>query len=121
MSWEHRAQARVLTVVPALLASDQGHAIGQLVNLSPAGGVIATAHAPEPGQPLHLLIHVPSLNLSIHIHRAVVRWRALGLCGVEFVHLHPLHHTRLHHYVHQLDPGPARRPRKQPPDAVEET
>jgi hypothetical protein len=121
MSWEHRAHRRVLTVVPALIAGEQGQAIGHLVNLSTEGCVIATAHAPVEGQHLHLLVQVPTLARPIKIQSAVVRWRALGLCGVEFVQLSAPHYDGLRHYLRSLDPEFALATRKQPAPEAEET
>lgn len=108
-------------MVPALLSGDQLHAIGHLVNLSTEGCVIATAHAPAEGQALHLLVHVPTHDGPIKIHGAVVRWRALGLCGVAFGHLSPPHRDSLRQYLHTLDPEFALRTRRQPAAAAEET
>ena len=121
MSWEHREQRRLLTVVPALIFGELFHAIGHIVNLSTDGCVIAAAHAPEKGQHLHLLIQVPKLDTSIKIQLAVVRWSALGLFGVEFVRISTTHQQGLQHYLHLLDPGLALGTQSQPAGSAEET
>jgi len=107
MSWEHRAHRRVLTVVPVLIFGELFHAKGDIVNLSTTGCVIAVAQAPEKEQHLHLLVQVPNRDMSIEIQLAVVRWNALGLFGVEFIHVNALHQTSLEHYLSILDPCPS--------------
>jgi hypothetical protein len=107
MSWEHREQKRVLTVVPVRIFGELVHANGHVVNLSKDGCVIATAHAPEKGEHLHLLVQVPTLDTSIEIQLAIVRWRALGLFGVEFVRISPKHQTGLQQYLSIMDACPS--------------
>ena len=107
MSWEHRAHRRVLTVVPVLIFGELFHAKGDIVNLSRDGCVIAVAQAPEKGQHLHLLVQVTNRDMSIEIQLAVVRWNALGLFGVEFIHVNALHQTSLELYLSMMDTYPA--------------
>ena len=106
MSWEHREQKRVLTVVPVRIFGELVHANGHVVNLSQDGCVITTAHVPEKGQHLYLLVQVPKFDTSIEIQLAIVRWRALGLFGVEFVRISPTHQTGLQHYLSMMDSRP---------------
>ena len=107
MSWEHRAQRRVLTVVPVLIFGELFHAKGDIVNLSRKGCVIAVAQAPEKGQHLHLLIQVPKRDTPIEIQLATVRWNALGLVGVEFVRVNAPHQTSLELYLSVMDAYPS--------------
>jgi PilZ domain len=120
MSWEHRAHRRALTVVPVLIFGELFHAKGDIVNLSTTGCVIAVAQAPEKEQHLHLLVQVPNRDMSIEIQLAVVRWNALGLFGVEFIHVNALHQTSLEHYLSILDPCPSLGKLVHPEGAAEE-
>ena len=104
MSWEHREQKRVLTVVPVRIFGELVHANGHVVNLSQDGCVITTAHAPEKGQHLYLLVQVPKLDTSIEIQLAIIRWSTLGLFGVEFVRISHTHQKSLQHYLSMMDP-----------------
>jgi hypothetical protein len=107
MSWEHREQKRVLTVVPVLIFGELTHAKGHTVNLSTNGCVIAAAYAPEKGEHLHLLVQVPERETSIKIQLAVVKWSALGLFGVEFIRVNSPHQTGLQHYSYMIDLCPS--------------
>ena len=120
MSWEHRAHRRVLTVVPVLIFGELFHAKGDIVNLSTTGCVIAVAQAPEKEQHLHLLVQVPNRDMSIEIQLAVVRWNALGLFGVEFIHVNALHQTSLEHYLSTVDAYPSLGKLVHPEGAAEE-
>jgi hypothetical protein len=109
-----------LTVVPVLIFGELFHAKGDIVNLSTTGCVIAVAQAPEKEQHLHLLVQVPNRDMSIEIQLAVVRWKALGLFGVEFIHVNALHQTSLEHYLSILDPCPSLGKLVHPEGAAEE-
>lgn len=107
MSWERRKHQRLATVVPVQIAGELFHAHGHTADLSAGGCVIAAAHTPEPGQHLHLLLHLPTSPAPLNIHLAVVRWRALGVFGVEFIRLSPAHQQDLQHYLYLLELAPA--------------
>ncbi|MEK7236841.1 MAG: PilZ domain-containing protein [Nitrospirota bacterium] len=121
MSWEHREHKRVLTVLPVLIFSELFHAKGDIVNLSKDGCVIAVAHAPEKGQHLQLLLQVPRLDTSIKIQLAIVRWKALGLFGVEFIRINTTHQTGLQHYLSMMDSCPSLSKLVHPESSTEET
>ena len=107
MSWERRKHKRISTVVPVLISGELFHAKGHTADLSKGGCVIASAHAPEKGQHLHLLLQVPKLDTSINIQLAVVRWSSFGLFGVEFIRISTRHQEKLHHYLYMLDLSPS--------------
>jgi hypothetical protein len=45
--------------------------------------------------------------MPIEIQLAIVRWNALGLCGVEFVRVNALHQTSLELYLSVVDAHPS--------------
>ncbi len=121
MSWEHREQKRVLTVVPVRIFGELVHANGHVVDLSTDGCVIATAQVPEKGHHLYLLVQAPKLDTSIEIQLAIVRWRALGLFGAEFIRISTTHQKGLQHYLSMMDSCPSLSKLVHPESSTEET
>ena len=96
MSGENRKALRRTLLVGATLFSRDGTpaAVGQILNLSPAGAQIDLGAGLQPGMDMTLAFEIPGGQGPFRV-KCRVQWRRDGKVGVTFIDLSPDDHKRL--------------------------
>jgi hypothetical protein len=97
-----RRAARVPMECPLTITIKQWEIHGRLENLSMHGCCIAVPLFVEAGDAVQLCLQLPDVPQSLDVSRAMVRWRAEGRFGVQFVRLTDTEALRLEQFLSSL-------------------